>query len=442
MLDHLKKLYKLNSIYAVIGVANTLLFIFYVGVSERTDIWFASLAIITTFSKIFMVGFINEIFLPRLVRSWGRSVQYAEHLLSNIFIAVGALGFFSVALIILFSSPLTNLLYSSISVEGREEIAFIMKCAAPLLIFILMNELMSMVLNSRELYTYPEKARIFSSILNFIIILFLFSRINIWALYVASIVSHSFNFVILGAVILKNKIKISFQFRLKTWRNAKFKNSITSASFYVLITQIYSVAFRSYLSTFPPGMITVFQYVETIIIKGRSLVMRPLANVALTDFSKPIKLQSGKPVWKFLFGYFSALSVIFFSLGVLIRYFGIYVLLHLLDTSEYSQLIWFRSLLAFFVIMIPFEIILVVGRKKIVSVGLFRIFYYYSGITQALVAAIILSAIYFNIISLYTIYLVVSVDVFSKILGVIVLLANTNNITLGTLRKLIKRDGG
>lgn len=430
MINFLKQIFRLNAVYAVLGIANTGLLLLYVGVSPSTDVWFASLVVVTSFAKLLMTGFINEIFLPRLVRSWTLSPRYAEHLVSSIITVFVAISVFAVLIIFISSSALVEAMYSGIPANRRAEIVVMMRSVSPVLILIVLNELLSMALNSRELYSQPEKARIFSSSLNFVIILSLFSEIDIWALYLATIISHTVNFLFLVYTLSINGIKIRAQFRARTWRAAKLNAKLSSSGFYVLATQVYSLLFKSYLSSFPAGMITVFQYVETIIIKGRSLVMRPLSVVLLTDFSKTKQNQSGYETWRQLTRHFLTLSAFLILVGLSVRYAGIYVLLYVLDSQEYYQLIWFRSLLAFYILAIPFEMILVVLRKKLVSLRLFSRYYFIAGLSQLAVAAITLCAINYGFNSLYFIYIIVIFDVMPKILAAAFLLYKSGVIRI------------
>lgn len=436
MIDFLKKIYKLNAVYAVLGIANTALLLFYVGVSPTTDVWFASIAVVSSFAKLFMTGFINEIFLPRLVRSWELSTHYAEHLLSNIFTVFAFISIFAVLIIFISSSALVDLMFSNFPANRRAEIVFMMKSVSPVLILIIMNELLAMALNSKELYAQPERARIFSSSLNFVIILSLYSQINIWALFIATIISHLVNLLFLVYSIVSNGIEIGVQFRQRTWRAVKINTKLSSSGFYVLATQAYSLIFKSYLSSFPYGMITVFHYVETIIVKGRSLLMRPLSIVFLTDFSKSTEYQSGFGTWRKLLRYFLILTVFLITIGLIVRYAGIYVLLYVLDSQEFYQLVWFRSLLAFYILLIPLEIILIALRKKIVSIGFFTKYYFIAGISQLFVSAITLYALNYGLNSLYFIYLIVIFDVIPKIAAGAIILFKSNFNQLRAKSKL------
>lgn len=398
----------------------------YVGVSPATDVWFASLFVVISFTKLFMTGFINEIFLPRLVRSWELSPRYAEHLLSNIFTVFWVLSILGVLIIFIISPALVNIMYSNFTLGERLEIIMFMRSLSPVLALIIMNELLSMTLNSREIYSQPERARIFSSALNFLIILSLYTELSIWALFLATIVSHTVNLFFLIYALVVNDIKFGVEFRVSTWRSAKIISKLFSSGFYVLATQVYSLLFRSYLSSFPSGMITVFYYVENIIIKGRSLIMRPVSIVLLTDFSKSKKYQSGFDTWRQLTWYFMILGVFLFLLGLTVRFVGIFILFYLLDFEEYYQLIWFRSLLAFYILMIPLEIILVALRKRLVSLRFFNNYYLIAGFSQIVVAVMTLSFLNFGYSSLYLIYVIVMFDVVPKILAAIFILYKSN----------------
>lgn len=415
MLKFLKELYTLNIIYTVIGIANTALLLFYVGVSQTTDIWFASLVVVTSFAKLFMTGFLNEVFLPRLVRAWPNHPKYAEHLLANIFTVISAISLFSVLIISVSSTVIVDLIYSQMAVDMRYEIARVMRWGSPALFLIVINELLAMTLHSREIYGQAERARIFASSLNFLIVLSLYSKIGIWALYAAMIVSHSVNFLFMVYAINAQRIKIGFSFRSKTWKAARIKSKISVSTFYILVTQLYLLLFRSYLASFSPGMITVFHYVETVIVKCRSLIMRPISIVTLTDFSKTERQRTGLDVWRQILAVFILLTLTFFFAGLLLRYYGIYLLLYVLESQEYYQLIWFRSLLAVYVLLVPFELILVVLRKKLVSMRLFSPLYLYSGFSQIGCIALILFAKDADLVSLYMIYAIAAFDVVSKI---------------------------
>ncbi|MBT5491727.1 hypothetical protein HOK00_05460, partial [bacterium] len=294
MIKSIKQLYKYNFITSILGIINLFILLKYIGISDRTDMFFGAYIIVTSFSKVLMTGFFNEIIVPIYTKLYSTNRKYSFYVISTFLTTFISFTTFLIVLLYLLSDGVLNLIYGTMSIENLKELKFIFILLLPQMVFLVFNEMISSILNAIEVYGKQEKAKIYSSLMYMLILLSLYPSFDIYALVIATWSSFIIQFIFLYKALKQTDIKIFFLFRKKIIGKFNIYSKINISFFYVIVTQIFTLYMRSYLVMFGEGFLTVVHYIGNIIIKLRTLIMKPILTILLTEFSKQEKTKQYK----------------------------------------------------------------------------------------------------------------------------------------------------
>jgi peptidoglycan biosynthesis protein MviN/MurJ (putative lipid II flippase) len=416
MIDSLKKLYKYNFISVVLGLINLLILLKYVGISERTDLFFGALIVISSFSRILMSGFFNEIVVPIYTNLYQTKRKYSFFVISTFITAFLVIASVMMLVLIIFSGEIINTIYYSMSEEELTELKFIFRLLLPQIILLVFNELISSVLNSIGIYGRQELSRIYSSLSYMVIVLFLYHSIDIYALVIAAWTSYFIQLFYLLHVMNKTDLKIFIFFRKRIFKKYNLVSKLNIAFLYVIISQFFSLLLRSYIATFGEGFITIIHYVQNIVAKLRAVIIKPFLTILLTEFSLAERSEHFRRDVGRLKMYILGLITTVLGLALIIKSYGIYFFVNIVKFDQYNQLIGFKNIIWFYVALLSLDIIYGIFRKRVVAQGMFNIFYKGMIASQLFNIVIVYVGVINNIIHIRYIFLIIFLDIFVKLL--------------------------
>jgi|SaaInlStandDraft_4_1057021.scaffolds.fasta_scaffold01102_7 peptidoglycan biosynthesis protein MviN/MurJ (putative lipid II flippase) len=416
MIKSIKQLYKYNFITSILGIINLFILLKYIGISDRTDMFFGAYIIVTSFSKVLMTGFFNEIIVPIYTKLYSTNRKYSFYVISTFLTTFISFTTFLIVLLYLLSDGVLNLIYGTMSIENLKELKFIFILLLPQMVFLVFNEMISSILNAIEVYGKQEKAKIYSSLMYMLILLSLYPSFDIYALVIATWSSFIIQFIFLYKALKQTDIKIFFLFRKKIIGKFNIYSKINISFFYVIVTQIFTLYMRSYLVMFGEGFLTVVHYIGNIIIKLRTLIMKPILTILLTEFSKQEKTKQYKDDMGKIVKYIILFIGFLLIASLLIKNYGIYLFVYIIKFTEYKQILDFSNLIWFYVAMFSLDIVYGLIRKKIVAHNHFNIFYKGMIASQFFNIALVYIGVSNNIVDIKYLFLIVFLDVFIKLL--------------------------
>lgn len=289
---YLKKIAGLSGlrvIYAVFGLAYSIIQVRLFGTSRLVEIFFVANTVASLVTSLTQSGQLSEFFLPiylSLRVNQGKDVAHrAFSVLINRFVV-----FLSVILIIFyFISPLiVSLMAPGFSVADRELCVKMFRIFLILLELQFINSFIDVTLNAEKIFGRVEWAAILNSVISLILLILFYKVLGIWILVLTLFVGKLLEFVITIIFVRKVGIKYSLIWSESFFDAKTFFKLMFTTSGYVLATQFYNMVFTAMATLLPQGTYAIYKYVQQISSKASGILLSPLSTVFFSHFSENV----------------------------------------------------------------------------------------------------------------------------------------------------------
>jgi putative peptidoglycan lipid II flippase len=276
----------LRIVYAVFGLAYSVLQVRFFGTSRGVEVFFVANTVTYMVISLTQSGQLCEFFLPTYLSirtNYGKAAAHrAFSVLINRFTV-----FFSIILIVFYflSPAIVKLMAPGFS---EVDIILCVKMFRFFLIFLELQFLISFIdvtLNAEKIFGRVEWAAILNSIISLILLILFYKTFGIWILVITLFVGKLIEFVITLVFVKKVGIRYSFVWTESTFDAKSFFKLMFTTSGYVVATQAYSMIFTAMATLLPQGTYAIFKYVQQISSKASGILLTPLSTVFFSHFS-------------------------------------------------------------------------------------------------------------------------------------------------------------
>jgi len=276
----------LRIIYAVFGLAYSILQVRFFGTSRGVEVFFVATTVSYMVISLTQSGQLCEFFLPVYLSIRTNHGKPAAHRAFSVLINRFAV-FFSILLIIFyFLSPFIVALMAPGFSEADIELC--VKMFRVFLIFLelqFINSFIDVTLNAEKIFGRVELAAILNSIISLILLILFYQTFGVWILVITLFVGKVIEFMITIIFVKKVGIKYSMIWYEKTFDTKSFFRLMFTTSGYVGATQIFSMIFTAVATLLPQGTYAIFKYVQQISSKASGILVAPLSTVFFSHFS-------------------------------------------------------------------------------------------------------------------------------------------------------------
>ncbi|QDT59164.1 MurJ-like flippase [Stieleria bergensis] len=263
------------------------------GTSIGIEVYFAASTFYQSLVLLMQTGQVTEVVTPlfhRLVRDRGELVGARLFtVLMNWMVSLAA----CVSLVgFLFADWLIPLLVPGFDSSAQQLAIAMFRAIIPLTALQILQSLLTCYLTAKKRFVRQEVIRLASVATSLTLIVAGAYWLNAWSmvlgLWTGSII------MVCAMVYLAHQAgyRHSFVFWDSTISFRQLLRSLPSISSYVIVTQLYSIALTSGLSTLPQGSLAIFTYARRIFSRLNSLISRPVSVVFFNHYSAAVAKDS------------------------------------------------------------------------------------------------------------------------------------------------------
>jgi putative peptidoglycan lipid II flippase len=283
----------LRIVYAVFGLAYSVLQVRFFGTSRGVEVFFVATTVVYMITSLTQSGQLCELFLPVYLSIRANHGKAAAHRAFSVLINRFTV-FFSILLIFFyFLSPYIVALMAPGFSEA--DIALCVKMFRVFLIFLelqFINSFVDVTLNAEKIFGRVEWAAILNSIISLALLILFYKTFGVWILVITLFIGKLIEFAITLVFVKRIGIKYSLIWNESTFDAKSFFKLMFTTSGYVVTTQAYSMVFTAMATLLPQGTYAIFKYVQQISSKASGILLTPLSTVFFSLFSGHV--ASGK----------------------------------------------------------------------------------------------------------------------------------------------------
>ena len=311
-----KKIFGLSGlriVYAIFGLAYSVLQVRYFGTSREVEIFFAANAVAYLVTSLTQSGQLSEFFLPVYLSIKANQGRDAAHRAFSVLVNRFAVFLSLILIVFYFLSPvIVSLMTPGFSGTDR---ALCVKMFRIFLVFLelqFINSFIDVTLNAEKIFGRVEWAAILNAVVSLVLLILFYKTFGIWILVITLFAGKLLEFIITMIFVKKVGIKYSFVWTEPAFDAKSFFKLMFTTSGYVLSTQIYKTVFTAMATLLPQGTYAIFNYVQQISAKASGILLSPLSTVFFSHFSddvsagkKELEKKMRAPVlYSFILGFF------------------------------------------------------------------------------------------------------------------------------------------
>jgi putative peptidoglycan lipid II flippase len=292
----LLKLFSLKFIAALLGLGYSILQVRYFGASRTIEIYFAAQTLVYLVTSLTQSGQLAEIFLPEYhsLNSIKPKLgfQGLNIVINRMLLWAGLI----MTLVFLLAPYFILILVPGFSETDQAEATLIFRILLPYLFLQVVNSFFITVLNAEQKFGRAEFLGLTNTIVNILVLIFLFSIIGVWALVLSLLLGKIIEFYFYVFQLKKIGFKYQFSLSIPEFDHVFFFKTMQSTFLYVGATQFYSFVLTASISFLPEGTFAIFKYVQNLGNKIKGLMIQPFMTIFFTNYSNLI--QRSKSVFK------------------------------------------------------------------------------------------------------------------------------------------------
>jgi peptidoglycan biosynthesis protein MviN/MurJ (putative lipid II flippase) len=387
----------INILIAAVGVFATMQIAWLFGANRTMDVWFLSSSLINGIFGLTQSGQLSELFLPEYIKikhEHGQQEAFNAYCVvlnwSVLFtLIIMIVGFFS-------SSWIIDYAARGFEINERVTVLGIFRLLLPLIPLQILGAVQQMLGNAERKYGKFELGVFVGSIISILLVYLLHKSLGLWALVISQW-SLQLTILIYRHFHLKNEeLKYRWIWKTEQFEIRHLIKQLGHTSVYVIVTQIYSVTFRSLLGTLSGGVLSAYSYAEALYLRASSLFITPVGKVFMTSISTVLVTEPAKTIQSIRAALSNYLEVYFLVLAA-----GLPALSHALfalwGSERYgTELIYLtRSILAVFSFLMLFQMYSILSRKLNLALGYFSQQYTLSILLQVISIGVAITLIYY-----------------------------------------------
>ncbi|MGH2648430.1 MAG: murein biosynthesis integral membrane protein MurJ, partial [Ginsengibacter sp.] len=289
---YFKKIFGLSGlriVYAVLGLAYSILQVRIFGTSRLVEVFFVANSVVYLVTSLTQSGKLSEFFLPVYMGIKTNHGKEAAHRAFSVLINRFAI-FLSIILIAFyFLSPYVVTLMAPGFSEADKTL-----CVQMFRVFLVFMELqfinsfIDVTLNAEKIFGRIEWAAILNAVISLVLLILFYKIFGVWILVLTLFAGKIIEFLITIIYVRKSGIKYSFIWTEKSFDTKSFFKIMFTTSGYVTATQLYNMAFTAMATLLPQGTYAIFKYVQQISTKASGILLTPLSTVFFSHFSEHV----------------------------------------------------------------------------------------------------------------------------------------------------------
>lgn len=283
-----------NIAMAVVGVGQAFAIGWLFGTTVTIETYFAAITFYQAIVNLMQTGQISEVFTPmyhQLKKS--HNAEIARLLFSILLNWMVVASCLMVLAAYLLANELVPLAIPGFDPQ-RTMVCVQMFCwIVPLTTLQVCQSLFNCFLAAEKRFLSQELVRLVCVVLGLAFIIGLAGWIDAWAMVVGLWITNVSSVLAVMLIARKNGYRHRFRFRHPDIKLSPIFRSLPSIFSYVTITQIYSVALTSGLSSLPQGSLAIFSYARRIFGRLNGLLSRPISIVFFNHYSNDLVQHPG-----------------------------------------------------------------------------------------------------------------------------------------------------
>jgi putative peptidoglycan lipid II flippase len=386
----------INVLIAGSGVLATMQIAWLFGANRTMDIWFLSASLMSGIFGLTQSGQLSELFLPEYIKikhEFGKQKAFDAYcvvlnwaVLVTIIITI--FGFLT-------SPWIVNYAARGFDINQRATVNEIFRALLPLIPLQIMGAVQQMLGNAEKKYGKFEMGVFLGSIISILTVYFLHKPLGLWSLVISQWALHLTTLIYRHFQLKQTEMKYHW-----VWKTGQFDiwhlmKQLSHTSTYVIITQIYSVTFRSLLGTLSGGVLSAYSYAESLYLRTSSLFITPVGKVFMTSISTVLVTEPPKAIHSIRAALSNYLEIYFFVLAAGLPALG-HALFALWGGDLYGPdlISLTQMILIVFAILILFQMYSILSRKLNLALGYFRHQYIFSILLQVVSIGIAILSIH------------------------------------------------
>ena len=270
----------------VVGILQAFVVGWLYGTSIGIEIYFAAITFYQAMLNLLQTGQIAEVFTPmyhRLKQSHGDAA--AQRLFSMLVNWMVTIAILLAALAFTLASMIVPILVPGFSDQNTHSCIQMFCWVVPLAFVQVCLSLITCFLAAEKRFVGPEITRLVSMTLGLITIVIASRWLGAWAMVAGLWVTNIVSVMCLIGLARRAGYQHRFRFSDPEVKISPLFRSLPSIFSYVFVTQLYSIALTSGLSTLPQGSLAVFSYARRIFSRINGLLVRPISVVFFNHYS-------------------------------------------------------------------------------------------------------------------------------------------------------------
>lgn len=289
------KLTGLKLLGSIFGLGYSILQIRLLGANAAVDAFFVATTFVYLVTSLLQGGQLSEIFLPEYLKQRKEFGTAAAHqllsaIITRLFVIVSV-----VTVVLYLAAPLLlPLMGPGLDIVHQELSIKLFYWSLPLLLFTVLSSFTNTTLNAEQIFGRAEITQLISALASTIILVIFYKIAGVFVLVYALLLGKIIEFSI--TLYYLNRIGYTYKF---TWNLATFDLSIFfkamgSTSAYVGVTQISNYILTAMASFLPPGILSLYNYVQQLSNKGSNILLGPAITVFFSKISENIVNSNDK----------------------------------------------------------------------------------------------------------------------------------------------------
>lgn len=363
----------INVLIAASGIIATMQIAWLFGANRTMDVWFISASLINGIFGLTQSGQLSELFLPEYIKikhELGRQKAFDAYcVVLNwsvlVTLIITLLGFLTSPWIIDYAAR-------GFDINQRTSVLEIFRALLPLVPLQIMGAVQQMLGNAEKKYGKFEIGVLVGSLISIILVFLLHKSLGLWSLVVSQWSLQLTTLIYRHFQLKQTELKYNWIWKTEQFEIWHLIKQLGHTSVYVVVTQIYSVTFRSLLGTLSGGVLSAYSYAEALYLRASSLFITPVGKVFMTSISTVLVTEPAKTIHSIRAALSNYLEVYFWVLAAGLPALG-HALFTLWGSDRYgAELISLtRSILVVFSILMLFQMYSILSRKLNLALGYF-----------------------------------------------------------------------